>query len=33
MVELQIILCAILVAEAWWYDWLREHNEGLAYHG
>ncbi len=27
IVELTIILCAALVAEAWWYDRLREEND------
>ena len=29
MIELQIILCALLIAEAWWYDYLREYNERM----
>lgn len=32
MIELQIILCALLVAEAWWYDYLHEYNERMGYH-
>ena len=27
IVELTIILCTILVAEAWYYDYLREQND------
>lgn len=27
IVEITIILCAALIAEAWWYDYLREQND------
>lgn len=33
IVELTIILCAALVAEAWYYDYLRDYNERMGYHG